>query len=186
MWKIKLQIYFLVTIWWHLSDKRNNIVTDYFVLKILTFAFWSSFEPNRKNAGTPSIWKCTWVLQIWCIIYVVMLLACHEICFLISDVVPLPRQIYNEQWEATSVWVSATQWLKCTLITWPSKKRIQFCNYFLPQKNVAIIFIMILLQNLHTTPLWSHQMWLMRMEPLQRWYQNQVTPRVGAAISQRI
>ncbi len=66
---------------------------------------------------------------------------------------PLPRQIYNEQWEATSVGVlQHSDWNVLLYITWPSKKRIQFLHLLSPpQKNVGI-FIMILLQKLHTTP----------------------------------
>ncbi len=50
---------------------------------------------------------------------------------------PLPRQIYNEQWEATSVGVlQHSDWNVLLYITWPSKKGFNFAFTFSPPKRM--------------------------------------------------
>jgi len=166
-------------IWWYFSDKRNNIVTDFIFKKLYLLHFGQILNQTKKNAGTPSIWKCTWVLQIWCIIYVVMLLACHEICFLISDVVPcLGKSIMSNGRQHLLGFCNTVIEMYSYISLDHLKKGFNFAFTFSPPKECG---------HLHHDPsaefahhaLWSHQMWLMRMEPVQWWYQNQVTPLVG-------
>ncbi len=91
----------LMKFWWYFSDKRNNIVTDYFVLKFCVLVKFCT----QKKGWNPEHLE----------MYLGSANMMHYICgdatgmswnmLFDTRCCPLPRQFYNEQREATSVWV---------------------------------------------------------------------------------